>query len=201
MNPDNEMPRGKSKKQARNVVDKESPTTEVVELGDNNTPTAFNEDTESNQCSTGKRPIGNRAAKDELKRMRMHKDALKMSAQAQKDMAAANTMRSLAYQNNSMLAMLGFPTNNMSLDMSKLWEDWEMPESVKLMEQVAQQNAISSMPTPQFLHVAPAGVLSPHVAPVAPVEPTPPAFEPPASAPMSVAWKLYSICRREKMKN
>lgn len=53
---------------------------EVVKLDDDNAgATALNEDTKSNQCSTKKRPTKIRAANDELKRLRMHEDALKIS--------------------------------------------------------------------------------------------------------------------------
>lgn len=68
---------------------------------------------DAGQCDTRKRPQGNERAKDDAKRLKVEQEALKISAIAQKEMAAANRDRVNTLKNNSLMKLLTLPTDNM----------------------------------------------------------------------------------------
>lgn len=91
-----------------------SPCPIVIDNGDNESVDRDLEGPgEDQQCDMRKKPQGNKRANEDHKWMKIEQEAMKVSANAQREMAAANQDRVKTFQNNSLKKLLTLLTDNM----------------------------------------------------------------------------------------
>ncbi|CAM6101505.1 unnamed protein product [Calypogeia fissa] len=103
----------------------------------------------ADQTTTKKRPQGTKNTKEVVKKQKQAEDAFKMSALAQKEMAATNKERVQILQDNSLMNLLAMPTHGMDLELQDFMKTWKLEQVAKLKErmQSRQQPKCPSQPT------------------------------------------------------
>lgn len=102
--------------------------------------------------------MGNKRAKDDHKRLKIKQENMKISADAAKEMAAANRDRVSTLQNNSLMKFLTLPTDNMSPELASFVSHWKLEEAIKLKQRMQSP---FSFPTPHHQSRAPGPLFPP----------------------------------------